>query len=275
MIDQGTRVIITAPTFGSPIQIALCDHFKKLFKEGEMTLRSVSDEADTQKERLERTLRQAHPTALIAFSVRPDPDTIAAYTAAGIPIVLIDEEAEGVSVISTDNFVGGRIAGDYLIKKGKKKIAFVSGRTQVKGGYNAEQRLKGFKHALNAAKLSIPPGCLIEVPHYSREDGVKAMPKLLDAGVDAVFCAAGDNCALGLVTVAKDRNMRIPEDVAIVGFDDLLIAQVSTPALTTIRQPLEKIAEAAYKMVVMERDIILRNPKKAIFNPELIIRSSA
>jgi LacI family transcriptional regulator len=275
MADQGPKVIVTAPTFGSPIQIALCDHLKKLFKEGEMTLRSVSDDADAQKERLERTLRQAHPTALIAFSVRPDSETIAAYTAAGIPIVLIDEEAEGVSVITTDNYVGGRIAGEYLIKKGHTKIGFVSGRIQVKGGYNAEQRLKGFKHAMNAAKLTIPADCSIEVLHYSREDGLKVMPKLMDAGVDAVFCAAGDNCALGLLTAAKDRRMQIPEDIAIVGFDDLLIAQVATPPLTTVRQPLEKIADAAYKMVVFERDMILRNPKKAVFNPELVIRRSA
>jgi DNA-binding LacI/PurR family transcriptional regulator len=94
-------------------------------------------------------------------------------------------------------------------------------------------------------------------------------------GVDAIFCAAGDNCAVGLLAVAKDRGMRIPEDIAIIGFDDLLIARTSTPALTTIRQPLEKMAEAAYKMTVLDRDKILMNPQKAIFNPEIVVRNSA
>ena len=273
-MDQETKVIVAAPTFGSAIQIAICNHLKILFKPEEMVLRSVTDEADEQKERLGRAL-QTHPTALIALSIQPDSDTIATYTAANVPIVLIDEKASGVSIINTDNHEGGRIAGEYLISKGRKKIAIVSGRTQVKGGYNAEQRLKGFKYALSVGKLSLPPGCIIEVLHYSREDGIEVMPKLLNIGVDAVFCAAGDSCALGLLTVAKERGMRVPEDIAIIGFDDLLIARVSTPALTTIRQPLEKIAEAAYMMAVIDRDKILRNPQKVIFNPELVVRQSA
>ena len=64
--------------------------------------------------------------------------------------------------------------------------------------------------------------------------------------MDAIFCAAGDNCAQGLLSVAREQGVRIPEDVAIVGFDDLLIAQLSSPPLTTIRQPIKEMAEAAY-----------------------------
>jgi LacI family transcriptional regulator len=171
--------------------------------------------------------------------------------------------------------LGGQIAGEYLIAKGRKKIAIVSGKTQVQGGYNAEQRLKGFQQALKAKGLAIPQECIIEVVHYSREDGISVMPKLLHIGVDAIFCAAGDNCAAGLLTVAREQGVRIPEDIAIVGFDDLLIAQLSTPMLTTIRQPLIEMAEAAYKMAVIHRDEILRKPQRAIFKPELVVRQSA
>jgi len=69
--------------------------------------------------------------------------------------------------------------------------------------------------------------------------------------------------------------VRIPENISIVGFDDLPIARLLTPTLTTIKQPLMEMAEAAFKMAVTERDEILRNPKKIIFNPELVIRKSA
>jgi DNA-binding LacI/PurR family transcriptional regulator len=116
---------------------------------------------------------------------------------------------------------------------------------------------------------------VIEVQYYSREDGLEAMPKLLAMGIDSIFCAAGDNCAQGLLSVAKDRRVRIPEDVAIVGFDDLPIARLSTPALTTIRQPLKEMTDTAYTMAVAQRDEIFRNPKKILFNPELVIRKSA
>jgi DNA-binding LacI/PurR family transcriptional regulator len=113
------------------------------------------------------------------------------------------------------------------------------------------------------------------VPNYSREDGVAAMPKLIGVGVDAIFCAAADNCALGLLSVAKERGIRIPEDIAIVSFDDLPVAQTSTPGLTTIRQPMKEIVETAYKMATTQQDEILINPKKVLLEPKLIIRQSA
>lgn len=272
---QKTKVVIAAPNFSSSFQTSICEQLRKWFKPEEMTLRSVKDNAEEQKKHLEQILRQGDLTALIAISVRPDPDTVASYTAANVPIVLIDEETKGVSTIFTDNCLGGRLAGEHLIAKGKKRIAIVSGRTQVEGGYNAAQRFKGFQEALNAAKLSVLPECTIEVTHYSREDGLEVMPKLLDKDLDAIFCAAGDNCALGLLTVTKERGMQIPEDIAIMGFDDLLAARVSSPPLTTIKQPLEKMAEAAYNMAVVHRDEILKKPQKAVFEPELVVRQSA
>jgi DNA-binding LacI/PurR family transcriptional regulator len=275
MISQATKVVIAAPTFGSALQISLSDNFRKFFKPEQMTLRSVSDEIGLQKERLLQALQQTKPTALIAISIRPDSDIVDAYTGENVPIILIDEETNGVSTITTDNVMGGRIAAEYLISKGKKKIAIVSGRTKVKGGYNAEQRLKGFQQALKVKGIVLPQGYMMEVMHYSREDGIEAMPKLLPMGVDAIFCAAGDNCALGLLSVARDRGVRIPDDVAIIGFDDLRIAQLSTPTLTTIRQPLMEIAEAAYKMAVDHRDEIVHRPQNAKFNPELVVRQSA
>jgi LacI family transcriptional regulator len=275
MTNREIKVVIAAPNFGSAIQISMIANFRKIFKTEEMALRSATDDTEKQMECLNQVLIQNKPTALIAMDIRPDSGTVSTYRAANVPIVLFDEEAAGVSTIAIDNVKGGRIAGEYLVSKGRKKIAIVTGRTHVKGGYNAELRLKGFQQALRAKGLSIPQGCMMEVLHYSREDGVEIMPKLLTLGVDAIFCAAGDNCAQGLLNVARDRVVRVPEDVAIVGFDDLPIARLSTPTLTTIRQPLMEMAEAAYTMVVIQRDEILRNPQNSIFNPELVIRKSA
>jgi LacI family transcriptional regulator len=275
MTTQETRIVIIAPSFGSPIHISFIDRLKKILKPEEMAIRSVTDDPDIQKERLQLTLDQNKPTGLIAIDIRLDADTLSMYNAANVPIVILDEEAPGVSTIAIDNVKGGHRAGEYLIGKGRKKFAIVTGRTKVKGGYNAEQRLKGFQQALKEKGRSIPPGCTVEVLHYSREDGIEIMPKLLALHVDAIFCAAGDNCAQGLLSVAREQKVRIPEDVAIVGFDDLLIAQLSTPPLTTIRQPIKEMAEAAYTMVVTNREKTLLNPQKAIFDPELVVRKSA
>jgi len=120
--------VLVAPNFGSPLQIAISEQLKKWLVPEEIARRSVTDEAGMQKERLKQVLAQTNLTALIAISVRPDADTIAAYTAANVPIVLIDEETADVSTITTDNHLGGQIAGEYLIAKGRKKLAIVSGK---------------------------------------------------------------------------------------------------------------------------------------------------
>ncbi len=145
----------------------------------------------------------------------------------------------------------------------------------MKGGYNAEQRLQGFLQTIKFAGLSVAPGCALEVPHYSRQDGIDIMPRLIAMGVDGIFCAAGDNCAIGLLTTALDRGIQIPESIAIVGFDDLFVARLSAPQLTTIRQPLDRIAEAAHRLATTQRAQILRNPQRVIFKPELVVRQSA
>ncbi|MBN2105549.1 substrate-binding domain-containing protein [bacterium] len=268
-------VLIAAPTFYSVFQAEICKHLREFFLPNEIALRSVTNDTDVQKERLLLSLNQIQPDALIAISVQPDSHTVSAFHSANVPIVLIDEETKGVSTITTDNFLGGRLAGEYLLSKGRKKIAVVCGRTQAAGGYNARQRVSGFKQALSKVKLTVSPEYTFEVTNYSREEGAEIMPKLLSIQPDAIFSAAGDNCALGLLTVAKKRGIRIPEDISIVGFDDLLAARVATPALTTIRQPLRKIAETAYQMVVNQRKDILQNPQKTVFKPELVIRQSA
>ena len=279
MTNQPLKIVVTAPYFGSVFQIAILDHFKKLVKPENLSFRSSTGEVDKQIDSLKKMLTENKPTVLIAISMCPHPDIISMYKTNNVPIILLDEEAEGASTIATDNYTGGHIAAEYLISKGRKKIAIVSGRAQARenysGNYNARLRLDGFKDALRQHGLTIPSGCAIEVPNYSREDGVAAMPKLIGAGVDAIFCAAADNCALGLLSAGKERGIRIPEDIAIIGFDDLPIAQLSTPGLTTIRQPMKDIVDAAFKMATTQREEILKNPKKVLFKPELIIRKSA
>jgi DNA-binding LacI/PurR family transcriptional regulator len=275
MMNQEKKVLIVAPSFETVFHAAIYNQLKKLFIPDKFLFRSITDEESVQKERLETALEQIHPTVLVAVSVRPDNATVDAYVSAHVPIILIDEEMAGLTTISTDNFIGGRMAAEYLISNGRKKIAIVSGRTQVKGGYNAEQRMNGFMEAFTTANCSFSKDLAIEVKYYSREEGIEVMPLLLEKGIDAVFCAAGDDCAIGLLMAAKDRGKRIPDDVAIVGFDDTLVARVSNPSLTTIRQPLEKIAETTYKTAMKDTTELLQNPQKTRFQPEMVIRKSA
>jgi LacI family transcriptional regulator len=148
---------------------------------------------------------------------------------------------------------------------------------QVEGGYNAVQRVNGFKNALQKYNLSLATDHLFEVRDYSYSDGTKVMTQLLERGssVDAIFCAAGDECAKGILGTALKKGVKIPQDIAVIGYDDMEIAKTSTPPLTTVRQPLEEMAVAAYNMATIGRFEAISAPKKVSFKPELVLRESA
>jgi DNA-binding LacI/PurR family transcriptional regulator len=237
---------------------------------------STSNNPAVESGLLEETLRRAQPLALIGLSIRPDPAVVSAYRAAGVPVVLIDEELEGTSTVTCDNYMGGYLAGDHLAKTGHRRVGVVSGQTSIRGGYNAVQRLTGLTKALAANGLNIPDGGLIEVRHYSYDEGVEAMARFLDErrGVDAIFSAAGDDLAMGLLELATERGVHVPEEIALVGYDDAEVARTSTPPLTTIRQPLEEMARTACHLALNQRAEILVKPRRVIYTPELVVRAS-
>jgi LacI family transcriptional regulator, galactose operon repressor len=219
---------------------------------------------------------EPRPTALVGICIRPDPVTLAAYRAAGIPVVLIDEEVEGASTIASDGLAGGLLAARHLLRAGRRSPGVVSGIMHLDGGYNAQQRVKGFIRGLAEGGLTLPPEHLVEVMNYSRMDGMEAMAKLLDArrSLDAIFCAAGDVCATGILATARARGVAVPRQLALVGYDDNPVAAASDPPLTTLRQPLEQIAREAYRFAADETAAILAKPRKVLLAPELVVRSS-
>jgi DNA-binding LacI/PurR family transcriptional regulator len=93
--------------------------------------------------------------------------------------------------------------------------------------------------------------------------------------IDGIFCAAGDMCALGVLKSAREHKVPIPEQMALIGYDDIEAAKTSKPALTTIRQPIELMAEKAFDLIVNDRDALLMSGRRVVFKPELIKRESA
>ena len=238
----------------------------------------LRDDPEYMRARLLKLLQGApRPVALIGVCIRPDPQTIADFRAIGVPVVLIDEQAEGVSTVASDNFAGGYLAGKFLAEAGRRSIAVVSGRLDVNGGYNAVQRMNGFTKALSERNLQLSRDHLVEVVEYSRKEGEAALPELLKKSrrPDAIFCAAGDFCASGLLAAARDRRLKIPDELAVLGYDDSPLASISHPPLTTIRQPMDQIAAEAWRLATEGRERILVKPARSLFPPEVVQRSTA
>lgn len=233
--------------------------------------------ADSETDKLKRLLEKNRPAGLICISIAPPRDVLEWYRESGVPVVLIDELVEGFTTVTTDNMAGGQIAADYLIKTGRKKAAVISGRLNVEGSYNAQQRFAGFKRVLSSYGIKFADENLAEVINYAYNEGTESFNRFMrdKRDIDAVFCAAGDMCALGVIKSAREHKVPIPEQVALVGYDDIEAARTSKPTLTTIRQPIEQMAQKAFEMIVNEKDSLLMQGKKVMFKPELVKRESA
>ncbi len=191
-----------------------------------------------------------------------------------VPIVLVDRdvEVEGIKgKVTVDTFVGGYEGTKHLLELGHEEIVFLSGPLKNNTSIN---RLKGYKKALENFNIEPKENNILE-GEYKSEWGYEIVKRLLEKGkkFSGLFCA-NDLIAIGAIKALKERNLKVPEDVSVVGFDDIYISRLIDPDLTTIRQPNY---EMGYQSVEMLIDI-LENKEGYKENidliPKLIIRKS-
>jgi LacI family transcriptional regulator len=191
----------------------------------------------------------------------------------GIPTVLFGNlPGTALPFVDIDNRKAAREATEHLLDLGHKRIAFI---TNAHPSYlSAYDRLEGYRDALLTKGISTDDD-LIEYGDFNPESGFSAMQKILDKKIPftAVFVAS-DNVALGAKSALSKAGLKIPQDVSMVGFDDLPWAAFSNPPLTTIRLPTHQLAASASQLLI---DIIRDNgkfDKEIILNTELIVRQS-
>lgn len=210
---------------------------------------------------------------IIMLSYGLSQDTLTSLREADLPVAMIAtplEEKQFVTV-NISNYEAAREAVAYLIGQGHRRIAVVAGpKEDVEGG---ESRLKGYRAALEEADLPYDP-MLVERSGYTYEKGYQCMQRLLARGgtFSAVF-AASDHIAVGCIKALWEKGLRVPEDVSVMGFDNLSITAYATPPVTTVNQPRYEMGRQAASMVcrllageevedrhlVLAHDIVLRS----------------
>jgi len=167
------------------------------------------------------------------------------------PLVLLGERVfDGpADHVAIDNVAAARTATTHLVELGRTRIAAIGAQPQP-SSVTAHLRLRGYQEALAEASLPAQPEWVVEVDQYHRADGAAAMRCLLDLAEppDAVFCF-NDLMALGALREAHDHDVRVPEDLAVVGWDDIEDGRYSTPTLTTISPDKQKIASVAVEFL--------------------------
>lgn len=192
--------------------------------------------------------------------------------AAHLPVVVTGRTLNGPGLFSLDfdNFTGGRIATRHLIDLGHRRIALITGDALHP---DSNERLRGYRAALEDAKIPYDPA-LVVVGDYTESSGLRAVERLIAGGQNftAIF-AANDQMASGAVLGLHRRGVRVPEDVSIVGFDDLPTSPYSVPPLSTIHQSsYEQGRLSAHAMVQM---INGTRPTVTVPLPKLIARESS
>ncbi len=188
------------------------------------------------------------------------------------PFIIWGVPPAGVNCCSVtgDNLNGGRIATEYLVSLGKKRIAFLGGPQEE---LEVQHRFEGYESALLASKRTVDPA-LVVYGDFSNTSGAAAMEQLLmDApDLDAVFVNS-DLMAIAAMDVIREHGRRVPEDVAVVGYDDLSIAGHSNPPLTTIRQNVPLAGRMLAENLI--KYLETGNATNATIPVELILRKSA
>ncbi|MDQ6710121.1 MAG: LacI family transcriptional regulator [Candidatus Dormibacteraeota bacterium] len=190
-----------------------------------------------------------------------------------IPYVLVNRFSEeaGDPFVGSDDVLGGRLATSHLIELGHRRIAHLAGMATVSTGV---LRRRGYLAALAEAGLEADPTLIVE-SGYTEEGGANAAQQLLTRPnpPTAIF-AVTDMTAIGAFGVARHLQRRIPDDLAVVGYNDIPLASRLVPGLTTVHVPIHDFGAAAARLLIEQIESGAPSRRRLIFNPELVVRAS-
>jgi DNA-binding LacI/PurR family transcriptional regulator len=278
-LDGASNTIaLVAPFFYSPFISQIVDGIEHKLVGTQYNASQYSTKGVLENERsiFQRILRTGMADAFILFNIPVDEDILNEIRKRKIPVVSMERELPFFATITTDNMHGSYMGTKHLIKGGKKNIAIVIGKRYQPDIQN--DRIKGYMKALEDSGLPFNDDSIVVINEHDFENGKEIYSSFFKQRpeVDGIFCMAGDIVATGIISEAKKNGVRIPEDIAVIGYDDLEIAQYITPSLTTIRQPTRKMGEKAVEIVLeaLETKSQMKS-MEIVFKTELIVRESA
>lgn len=268
-----TKMIgLISDNFHNPIFLTVFDQFTRLLQDRGLRPLLVNLSGETDPEASVRMMRQYSVDGVIVASSTLPPVFSEAFQKAGLPVVHTfgrRSRSTAVHVVGIDNAVCGAMAAKALISRGYQRIGFMGG---PQGATSTQDRMAGFLAAADDAAG-------VDVSHsfaaaYTFEAGRDEMQRLLaDQPAEAYFCG-DDVLSIGALSAIEDAGLRVPEDIGIIGLNDMEMAGWENINLTTIRQPVELIIQASVELIVDMLDQGLSDPKARIFPCEIIERDT-
>ncbi len=191
----------------------------------------------------------------------------------GVPVVTTAYHLPGelCTVVDVDNITGGRLAARHLLAAGHERIGMISGPSRWKAVHD---RAEGFSLELKSAGLTMNPA-LVGEGDWSHVSGYRTMQHLLAGGepFSALF-VHNDQMAIGAMRALREAGKRVPDDVSVVGYDDIPAAEYADPPLTTVRQPMREVGAIAARLLIQSVEQGERTGGEVLLQPELVRRGS-
>jgi LacI family transcriptional regulator len=266
VIPMGVSALFTDPYFPLLIQgvSAACnahDHSVMLW----------IAEPEYERRTIQQILHNGLIDGVIVASHLLDDPVVEALKKSSMPFVMIGRQPEpgNISYVDVDNQNSAREIVEHLLRLGYRRIATITGPKNMIAG---SDRLEGYLAAFRGKGIAPDPSLIVE-GDFTEAGGHAAMQRLLPQNPDAVF-AASDVMAMGALRALREANLRVPQDIALVGFDDMPFAARTDPPLTTVRQPVHRTGFVAAETLI---DLVTNpgSPARRIVLPtELVIRAS-
>lgn len=217
--------------------------------------------------------------AVMLASMPPSPEMALEYKKHGVPLVLIEDRAPLCHSVRVDNVLGAKLATQHLIKAGCKHIALVVGELPPKGielNPTTVERRKGYADAMKAAGRKVDPALTVPVKYFAFEEGEACLDPLLKAQpkLDGIFCAAGDRVAMGIMKRARELKLKFPQDLKLIGYDDLQSSALLNPPLSTVHQPIELLGSETFDLVIKALGHPELKEVDIMHKPELVLRGT-
>jgi LacI family repressor for deo operon, udp, cdd, tsx, nupC, and nupG len=274
LVTKSTQTIaLLLPDITNPFYAALVGGIQQCALETGRTMLLCTTEGDpAREEQYLGLLRAKQVDGVLVDGLVLPPDRIARFVRDGLPIVCLDRDVDATSVplVQVDNRLGARLATEHLLALGHRRIAHVAGAPELR---ISEQRIEGYRDAHHAVGIEPSPG-LLAVGSFTEEGGYEAARSLLESTELTAVFAANDLSAIGVLSAIVESGRRVPDDVSLVGFDDLRLSRFMTPPLTTVHQPAREIAERATQLLLDLANGRTVKQRLTLFEPELVVRGS-
>jgi LacI family transcriptional regulator len=271
-LGRSDLVGVLLPDIANPVFAPILGGITEaLSAEGYAPIVADAGNAPSQQISFVETLLSQRVDGLILATVSQDDELVGFCIQRGLPVILVNrsEARDRVSSVVSDDDMGMGLAVDHLVDLGHRCIAQVGGPLSTSTG---ALRREGFERAMARHGLT---GVVREAAGYAREAGAQAAAHLLAATHDiTAIVAANDLLALGVLDVLKERGLRCPADISLVGHNDMPLIDVVSPPLTTVRIEHREMGRIAAKMLIntiKSRSIEIRH---VVLRPELVVRSS-